>query len=468
MADVATSLMQRSLVESDPEIAQAIRNEVHRQADGLELIASENFVSSAILEAAGSVMTNKYAEGYPGKRYYGGCEFVDVAESLAIARARKLFGAEHANVQPHSGAQANMAVYLTLLKPGDKVLGMNLAHGGHLTHGHPLNFSGKLYTIIPYGVRKDDERIDYDELEKIATEHKPQMIMVGASAYPRVIDFERISRVAKAVGAPMVVDMAHIASLVAAGVHPTPVPHAEFVTATTHKTLRGPRAGLILCREQYAKDLDRAVFPGVQGGPLMHIIAAKADCLKEAMEPAFAEYQRQIVANAKRLAASPLFDASWVLELLDSRHEDVRTEGLRWFRAEVLARDDVALWRRLIESPYDDVRLGLVAELEGRVAGRDGPRFESLDLGPESLRGLWAAVLLNVHRGGRAKPKVVRCISTQAAMLNTTPKARPQSVRPRSVRSRSPPPSQCNFPFQTRKQSHIRGRRSSSFPIRKC
>jgi glycine hydroxymethyltransferase len=304
MADVATSIMQRALAESDPEIASAIRNEVHRQAEGLELIASENFVSNAILEAAGSVMTNKYAEGYPGKRYYGGCEFVDVAESLAIARAKKLFGAEHANVQPHSGAQANMSVYLTLLKPGDKVLGMNLAHGGHLTHGHPLNFSGKLYTIIPYGVRKDDERIDYEELEKLAEEHRPNMIMVGASAYARVIDFERIGRVARSVHAPMVVDMAHIAGLVAGGVHPSPVPHAEFVTTTTHKTLRGPRAGMVLCREQYAKDLDRAVFPGVQGGPLMHIIAAKAVCFKEAMEPAFAEYQRQIVANAKRLAAS--------------------------------------------------------------------------------------------------------------------------------------------------------------------
>jgi glycine hydroxymethyltransferase len=304
MAEVALSVMQRSLAESDPEIAQAIKNEARRQAEGLELIASENFVSSAILEAAGSVMTNKYAEGYPGKRYYGGCEFVDVAESLAIARAKKLFGAEHANVQPHSGAQANMAVYFTLLKPGDTVLGMNLAHGGHLTHGHPLNFSGKLYTIVPYGVRKDDERIDYDELEKLATAHQPKMIMVGASAYPRVIEFERISRAAKTVGAPMVVDMAHIAGLVAGGVHPSPVPHAEFVTSTTHKTLRGPRAGLVLCREQYAKDLDRALFPGVQGGPLMHIIAAKAVCFKEAMEPAFAEYQRQIVANAKRLAAA--------------------------------------------------------------------------------------------------------------------------------------------------------------------
>ena len=296
--------MQRSLADTDAEIATAIRNEVRRQADGLELIASENFVSTAVLEAAGSVMTNKYAEGYPGKRYYGGCEFVDVAESLAIARARELFGADHANVQPHSGAQANMAVYFTLLKPGDTVLGMNLAHGGHLTHGHPLNFSGKLYTIVPYGVRRDDERIDYEELEKLAHDHKPKMIMVGASAYSRIIDFARIGAVAKAVGAPMVVDMAHIAGLVAGGVHPSPVPHADFVTSTTHKTLRGPRAGLILCREQYAKDLDRAVFPGVQGGPLMHIIAAKAVCFKEALEPSFAAYARQIAANAARLASS--------------------------------------------------------------------------------------------------------------------------------------------------------------------
>jgi glycine hydroxymethyltransferase len=304
MANAALSPLQRSLADTDPDIASAIRSETTRQADGLELIASENFVSSAVLEAAGSVLTNKYAEGYPGKRYYGGCEFVDVAESLAISRVKALFGAEHANVQPHSGAQANMAVYLTLLKPGDTVLGMNLAHGGHLTHGHPLNFSGKLYTIVPYGVREEDERIDYGELERLAHEHKPKMIMVGASAYPRIIDFARISRVAAAVGSPMVVDMAHIAGLVAAGVHPSPVPHADFVTSTTHKTLRGPRAGLVLCRGKYAKDLDRAVFPGVQGGPLMHIIAAKAVCFKEAMEPAFADYQRQIAANAKRLAAS--------------------------------------------------------------------------------------------------------------------------------------------------------------------
>ena len=298
-----TSTSSALLADADPEIAQAVRNEERRQNEGLELIASENFVSRAVLEAAGSVLTNKYAEGYPGKRYYGGCEFVDVAETLAIERAKALFGAEHANVQPHSGAQANMAVYFALLKPGDTVLGMNLAHGGHLTHGHPLNFSGKLYTIVPYGVRKDDERIDYDELARLADEHKPKMIMVGASAYPRVIDFARIGEVAQRVGAPMVTDMAHIAGLVAAKQHPSPVPHSDFVTTTTHKTLRGPRAGMVLCREKYAKDLDKAVFPGLQGGPLMHIIAAKAVCFKEAAEPSFVDYQKQIVANAKRLAS---------------------------------------------------------------------------------------------------------------------------------------------------------------------
>jgi glycine hydroxymethyltransferase len=304
--------MWRTLRETDPEIADAIRNELHRQNDGLELIASENFVSRAVLEAAGSVFTNKYAEGYPGKRYYGGCEFADVVERAAIARAKALFGAEHANVQPHSGAQANMAVYFTLLKPGDTVLGMNLAHGGHLTHGHPLNFSGKLYTIVPYGVNKDDERIDYDELDRLADEHQPKMIMVGASAYPRIIDFARIRRAGDRVRAPIVTDMAHIAGLVAGGVHPSPVPQSDFVTTTTHKTLRGPRAGMVLCREQYAKDLDKTVFPGVQGGPLVHIIAAKAVCLKEAAELAFAEYQHQIVANAKALAAA-LTDAGFRL-----------------------------------------------------------------------------------------------------------------------------------------------------------
>ena len=300
--DAVATDRRRAIIETDPEIAQAIRDEINRQNTGLELIASENFVSAAVLEAMGSVLTNKYAEGYPKRRYYGGCEFVDVAESLAIERAKALFGADHANVQPHSGAQANMAAYFALLKPGDTVLGMDLAHGGHLTHGHPLNFSGQLYDIVPYGVRREDEQIDYDELARLAREHRPKMIMVGASAYPRVIDFPRISQVAGEVGAAMVTDMAHIAGLVAAGVHPSPVPHSDVVTTTTHKTLRGPRGGLALCREAHAKSLNRALFPGVQGGPLMHIIAAKAVCLHEAAEPSFESYQRRVVANAHRLA----------------------------------------------------------------------------------------------------------------------------------------------------------------------
>jgi glycine hydroxymethyltransferase len=295
--------MQRSLAETDPDVAQAVARETERQADGLELIASENFVSSAILEAAGSVFTNKYAEGYPRRRYYGGCEQVDVVESLAIARAKALFGAEHANVQPHSGAQANMAVFLATLQPGDTILGMNLAHGGHLTHGHPLNFSGRYYKVVPYGVRQEDERIDYDELRRLAAEHKPKLIIAGASAYPRFLDFAKFREAADAAGALLMTDMAHVAGLVAAGVHPNPIPASDFVTTTTHKTLRGPRAGLVLCREQFAKELDKAVFPGMQGGPLVHIVAAKAVCLKEAAEPGFGAYQRQVVANAARLAS---------------------------------------------------------------------------------------------------------------------------------------------------------------------
>ena len=286
----------------DPDIAAAIQNEVRRQEDGLELIASENFVSLAVLEATGCVMTNKYAEGYPGRRYYGGCEFVDVAESLAIERAKQLFGAEHVNVQPHSGAQANMAVYMAVLKPGDTILGMNLAHGGHLTHGHPLNFSGKYFKIVPYGVTKTDERIDYDELDRLAREHRPKLVVVGASAYPRAFDFARIRVIADEAGALVMTDMAHVAGLVAAGEHANPVPHSDFVTTTTHKTLRGPRGGMVLCRSRFAKELDKALFPGVQGGPLMHVIAAKAVCLKEAMTPEFKTYQRQIVKNAARLA----------------------------------------------------------------------------------------------------------------------------------------------------------------------
>jgi len=296
--------MSRSLEETDPEIAAILHEEVRRQATGLELIPSENFVSEAVMETMGSVLTNKYAEGYPGKRYYGGCEFVDQAEQLAIDRAKALFGADHANVQPHSGTQANIAVYIAALKPGDVVLGMNLAHGGHLTHGHPLNFSGITYHFVPYGVAKETETIDYDDLERLARENKPKMIVVGASAYSRAFDFARMGKIAQSVGALLFVDMAHIAGLIAAGVHPNPVPHADFVSTTTHKTLRGPRGGLILCRERFAKDLDRSTFPGIQGGPLMHIIAAKAVCLKEAGEPGFAGYQRQVVANAKALAAA--------------------------------------------------------------------------------------------------------------------------------------------------------------------
>ncbi len=286
----------------DPEIYEAIRLETERQEYKLELIASENIVSEAVLEALGNVMTNKYAEGYPGKRYYGGCEYVDIVENLAIERARKLFSCDHVNVQPHSGSQANMAVYMSVLKPGDTVLGMNLTHGGHLTHGSPVNFSGQLYNIVFYGVRKDNHRIDYDQARDLAKQHRPKMIVVGASAYPRVIDFKAFRDIADEVGAVVMVDIAHIAGLVIAGLHPSPVPHAEFVTTTTHKTLRGPRGGMIMCGADYAKVLDKEIFPGIQGGPLMHVIAAKAVALKEALHPSFVEYQKQIVANAKVLA----------------------------------------------------------------------------------------------------------------------------------------------------------------------
>src|SRR5579862_2654379 len=294
--------MSRPLEAVDPEVAEALNDEVRRQATGLELIASENFVSEAVLEAAGSVFTNKYAEGYPGKRYYGGCENVDRVERIAIERAKALFGAEHANVQAHSGTQANISVYMSTLEPGATVLGMNLAHGGHLTHGHPLNFSGKTYKFVAYCVTKDTETIDYDEIDRLAREHQPKMIVAGASAYARIIDFSRIAKSAQSVGALFFVDMAHIAGLVAAGVHPSPVPHADFVSTTTHKTLRGPRGGLVLCRAKWAKELDRTTFPGTQGGPLMHTIAAKAVCLKEAMDPSFRAYQAQVVANAQALA----------------------------------------------------------------------------------------------------------------------------------------------------------------------
>jgi glycine hydroxymethyltransferase len=285
-----------------PELFEAIQHERTRQHDGLELIASENYTSAAVLEAAGTILTNKYAEGYPGRRYYGGCEFVDVVESLAIARAKQLFGAEHANVQPHAGSQANMSVYFTVLKPGDTYLAMNLAQGGHLTHGSHVNFSGQLYKAVPYGVRESDHRIDFDQVAALAREHKPKLIVAGASAYPREIDHAKFADIAREVGAKLMVDMAHYAGLVAAGVHNSPVPVADFVTSTSHKTLRGPRSGFVLCREQYAKDIDKTVFPGMQGGPLMHVIAGKAVCFQEALQPNFKDYGRQIVANAKTLA----------------------------------------------------------------------------------------------------------------------------------------------------------------------
>jgi len=300
----ANERMNCPLAQVDPQISSLLREEAQRQATGLELIPSENLVSEAVLEAMGSIFTNKYAEGYPGRRYYGGCEFADKVEQLAIDRAKELFGAEHANVQSHSGTQANVSVYMSALQPGDIVLGMNLSHGGHLTHGHPLNFSGRMYKFIAYGVRQDTEQIDYEEIDRLAAEHKPKMIVAGASAYSRVIDFARIAKAARSSGALFFVDMAHIAGLVAAGVHPSPVPHADFVSTTTHKTLRGPRGGLVLCKAAFQKELDKLTFPGLQGGPLVHTIAAKAVCLKEAMEPSFKEYQQQVAKNAKALAAA--------------------------------------------------------------------------------------------------------------------------------------------------------------------
>jgi glycine hydroxymethyltransferase len=330
-------LMSRPLREADPEVFEAIQKETLRQHTHLELIASENFVSEAILEAAGSVFTNKYAEGYPGRRYYGGCEYADEVEELARQRAKQIFGAEHVNVQPHSGSSANMAAYAAVLQPGDTILGMNLAHGGHLTHGHHLNFSGKTYKVVPYGVHRDTETLDYDELERLAAEHRPKMIIAGGSAYPRVIDFPRMRAIADSVGALLLVDMAHFAGLVAARLHPNPCRWADIVTTTTHKTLRGPRAGMILSREPYAKAIDQNVFPGAQGGPLVHIIAAKAVCLKEAMQPEFFAYQKQVAANARALAASLVEQGFHVISGGTDTHLlllDVFSKGVRGKEAE--------------------------------------------------------------------------------------------------------------------------------------
>jgi len=332
-----TEQMQRPLAEVDPEVFEAIQKEAERQHSQIELIASENFTSQAVLDATGSVFTNKYAEGYPGKRYYGGCEFTDVVENLARDRAKKLFHAEYANVQPHSGSQANQAAYSSVLTPGDTIMGLNLAHGGHLTHGHQLNFSGKTYHIVPYGVNKDDERIDYDELQRLAEEHKPKMIIAGASAYPRTLDFARFRQVADSVGAIFLVDMAHISGLVAAGVHPNPCDYADIVTSTTHKTLRGPRAGLILAKEKYGPAIDKTVFPGFQGGPLVHVMAAKAVCFLEAMQPGFVDYQKQVLANARALAQSLMDQGFRIVSGGTDTHVmllDVFSKGLRGKEAE--------------------------------------------------------------------------------------------------------------------------------------
>jgi glycine hydroxymethyltransferase len=347
--------MARPLSEVDPEVYAQIQHEVERQYGRLELIASENFTSEAVMQATGSVFTNKYAEGYPGKRYYGGCEFSDNVENLARDRAKKLFGAEHANVQPHSGSQANQAAYAAVLQPGDTILGMNLAHGGHLTHGHPLNFSGKTYHVIPYGVRREDERIDYDELARLALEHKPKLVIAGGSAYPRIIDFKRFREVADSVGALFLVDMAHFSGLVAAGVYPNPCEYADIVTSTTHKTLRGPRAGMILSREKYAAAIDKVVFPGMQGGPLVHVIAAKAVCFLEAMRPEFAVYQKQVVRNAQVLGEALTENGFRIVSGGTDSHlilMDVFAKGIRGKEAEK-ALDEAYLTVNKNAIPFD-------------------------------------------------------------------------------------------------------------------
>lgn len=359
------------LAVCDPEIAAAIGEELGRQRNKIELIASENFVSPAVMEAMGSVLTNKYAEGYPGHRYYGGCEYVDKVETLAIERAKKLFGAEHANVQAHSGANANTAVYFAFLQPGDTIMGMNLSQGGHLSHGSPVNISGKYYNVVPYGVTHETERIDYDEFERIAKEAQPKLIVAGASAYPRVIDFERMANIAHSVGAIFMVDMAHIAGLVAAGLHPSPVPYADIVTTTTHKTLRGPRGGLILCKEKYAKQIDKAIFPGIQGGPLMHVIAAKAVALGEALKPEFKEYAKQILANCKALAEGLLAEGFRLVSGGTDNHlllVDVRGQNMTGKTAEHLL-DEVGVTCNKNTIPFDSespfvtsgIRLGTAA-----------------------------------------------------------------------------------------------------------
>ena len=421
--DMKTAWMSRSLMEADPEIARAINHEVQRQHEGLELIASENFVSLAVLQAVGSVFTNKYAEGYPGKPYYGGCEFADVAESLARDRAKQLFGAEHANVQPHSGSQANMTAYMALLQPGDTIMGLNLAHGGHLTHGHPLNFSGKLYKVVPYNVRKDTETIDYDELEQLAEREHPKLIIGGASAYARTFDFARMRQIADKVGAKLMVDMAHFAGLVAGGAHPSPVPHCHIVTTTTHKTLRGPRAGLVLCRQEFAAAVDKTNFPGTQGGPLVHIIAAKAVCFREALRPEFKDYARQIVANAKTLAQKMMDEGFRVISGGTDTHLfllDVFAKGILGSDAETaLGQAGITVNKNAI--PFDTnppfkpsgIRIGTPA-----LTTRGMKEKEMVQV------GAWIAEALNNHQDAQVLARIRRQVLELAEAFPLYPELR--------------------------------------------
>ena len=416
-------VMSRPLSEADPEIAQAIANEAQRQHEGLELIASENFVSLAVLQAAGSVFTNKYAEGYPGRRYYGGCEFADVVENLARDRAKELFGAEHANVQPHSGSQANMAAYMSLLQPGDTIMGLNLAHGGHLTHGHPLNFSGKMYKIIPYGVRKDTETIDYDELEQIAERERPKLIVGGGSAYARIIDFARMRQIADKVEAKYMVDMAHFAGLVAGGAHPSPVPHCHVVTTTTHKTLRGPRAGMVLCRQEFGAAVDKVTFPGIQGGPLVHIIAAKAVCFHEALQPQFKDYARQVIANAKTLAQKMMDEGFRVISGGTDTHlflMDVFSKGMLGSEAEnALGQAGITVNKNAI--PFDTnpplkpsgIRIGTPA-----LTTRGMKEKEMLQV------GAWIAEALNNYKDSQVLARIRRQVHELADAFPLYPELR--------------------------------------------
>src|SRR6202051_2242744 len=408
----SSAKMYRPLYEADPQIAAAIDNETRRQHEGLELIASENFVSEAVLEAAGSVFTNKYAEGYPGKRYYGGCEFSDVVENLARDRAKQLFGAEHANVQPHAGSQANMEAYAAVLQPGDTILGLNLAHGGHLTHGHHLTFSGKTYKTVPSGVTKESEPIDYDELQKLAEEHRPKLIIGGGSAYPRIIDFVRMRQVADKVGALFLVDMAHFAGLVAGGAHPSPVPHAHIVTSTTHKTLRGPRAGMILSKSEFAAAIDKVVFPGMQGGPLMHIIAAKAICFQEAMQPEFRDYAKQVVANAKVLADTLASEGFRIISGGNDTHlmlVDVFSKGMLGSEAEK------ALGDAGITVNKNAIPFGTNPPMKPTGLGVGTPALTTRGMQEREMRqvGKWIAEVLN----NRADAAVLSKIRRQVLQL---------------------------------------------------